>query len=218
MNNIEISIQITLDGFSFLAQKGGLLVAKGSFAHYDLSAVAQMVGSPDVVRIYCSVPCVEVVPAELFDSSCAYHYLKAANKLSMGDVVLTMYDHDLVVVWAIASSLYDQVQAQWPCAEWRHPLGEISASEDGQSIQVLLDGRVAHVAVFDDLGLCAIKSVQYNDAQDLLYVVRRMSKMDLLGAYRLVMVGVIDGGMQELFGRYYSNVEMVENSAFLLER
>lgn len=213
MNNIELSIQVNLDGFSFLAKNALGDVASGSFTTYDFSIAERFSIEVTRVKIYCSVSVAQVIPAEVFDSGMAYHYLSATNMLRTGQVALWAPSGNATyVVWALDSALYDTLSALYPSAEWLHPLVEICGQGNLSVMNLILDNRVAHITLFAQSDLVAAVSVNYTSQDDILYYARRISKGH---AVRVVVAGVVDGSIIEKLEQHYTSVDVYADPLFL---
>lgn len=213
MNNIELSIQINLDGFSFLAKNDLGDIGSGSFTAYDFSVMDQLPGIVRRVKIYCSVSAAQVIPREVFDVNMSHNYLSGANMVGRGDVALwATADDSKYVVWALNGSLYEILRTRYPSAEWLHPLVEICGDGNRNVLNLILDNRVVHITLFDNQGLISAMSISYVNEDDILYYTHRISK----GAdIRVVVAGSVSGHFVGKLKQYYTSVEPYADPLFL---
>lgn len=236
MNNTELSIQISLGGFSFslhtydsAPQLGAVssrmeLYASTIYTH-DLSIIAQSVYADPIDRVvvYCANDKVTVIPREVYDPQCAKLYLDALNLCALGDRVMTTAppSGDQVIVWAFDGAMADYVEHLYPHTQWSHPLGELIdrglARNQGATIDVMLLGGMANIAIFDTQSrLYAARSVRYNTVEDLLYFVHKMAIYDPHHTSALTLYGEVTEDMQAVFGQYYPNLSVLADPLFLV--
>lgn len=223
INNRELSIQVTLGGFSFRIlslddpYRGGV-IARGDFAGRDFGSdwrVAQ--GGFQQATVCWSTPNVTTIPLSLFDERLTLNYLSAVGIIGVESItnpsIVPMYgvSKDVVVVWAADSNVVASIDAVAPIVANSHPLlllidGEVACRE---CVKVYVDQySVAHIVIWDYAGLLVSESVQITSPYDLLYLVRRFSLSDPFMVYRVELFGDISPSMERLFANYYMSLKV----------
>lgn len=220
MNNTELSIQINLGGFSF-SLRSSLSRAEiygSTVENYDFSIIERTVYAQpiDRVLIFDNTARASVIPYEHYQAQNVESYLKALNLVALGDLPLSVLSSNKVVVWAADKQIYDAVQTVWPHALWSHPMAEMIRTDKSQSIDILLLADVAHITVFDQNELFAVRSIAFEAAEDLLYFVRQMATCDTYNVYQVSLYGDVQPCVSDLFSRYYAEVQVCLDPLFLV--
>lgn len=208
--NKELSIQITLSGFSFqidTPQRKG----KGFVASYDIDSAIANCDTLDTI-IEWSNSEVLIVPIELFDHSLVEESLMAVGFLSQDDRERAMYRvcNEYVALWAMSAELYDYLKMKFPNAEHTHSLLELLSRSANHRGAIALDvdnSGILHIAVWGESVLLHAMSVQVNATEDILFYVRKLStEADYMMQYDILLTRNIESEVQNLLSHYYDNI------------
>lgn len=175
----ELSIQNTLDGFSFCVAD----------RRADFYEVYPFPSQDQFQKIYvCWVtPAVTLIPEAEFDPDLCENYLEALNLLT--PYHSTLYNRNLtngiVTVWQVPTAELDQISEHYPEAIHYHPLQLAILSPQREAIRVILQENHAQIAVFDRQTLRAAQSFRIENLEDLLYYIKTMAAEDRFSRYSL---------------------------------
>lgn len=207
-HNKELSIQITLGGFSFLLNTP-TRQTRAEYTTYDLDSALAGNYSLDTI-IEWSVPNVLIIPFELFDHGSIDSYLQSAALLDpKSERSMFAVKDEYVAVWAVDKELYDYIKLRMPSAEQTHSLLTMVATKPAprNSVAIDLDSTsLLHLCVWSEFGLESAQCVQVGAAEDILFFIRRFSTFDTLMEYTLYLGGGIDSNAQRLLHQYYPRV------------
>lgn len=218
-SNKELSIQVTLNGFSFRilspdSQYGARVVASGNIASYDLSSDWRIAQSEfSCAYVSWSVPETTIIPAAVFNEQLAELYLNSVGVTSVTPKNIPMYSRQgaYASVWAANSAILAAIETITPVVANTHPLLQLISAETAQreSVKVYIDAaNVAHIGIWDYSSLVTAESVALASAEDLLYFVRRFSAADPFMVYRVELLGNISPRIEALFAQYYISLRV----------
>ncbi len=226
----ELSIQIGLNGFSFVvfdvgeAVEGGgvdardAIVRAAAYRETDMASILAQepmltAATPPLRRVFvgCATDNVLLVPQPLFEPERAEQYLTAANMYVPGMTTLSnnLISSQAAAVWQVDSGIAAVLLQLYPAALFYHPLLLELEATPNDCVQVVLDGEVAHVTVSHQ-GLYAAETMRVDTPEELLYYVQKLLKNDGFTTYRIVLTGEGVGRLQEFFARYFGEVDARE--------
>lgn len=230
LRNRELSIQIGLNGFSFVvfevgqAAEGGGVDARDAIVRSVAYRETDMVSilarepmltsvTPPIGRVFvgCATDNVLLVPQSLFEAERAEQYLTAANMYVPGMTTLSnnLISPQAAAVWQVDSGAAAVLLQLYPEALFYHPLLLELESTPDNHVHVVLDGEVAHVTVCHT-GLYAAETMRVSTPEELLYYVQKLLKNDGFTAYRMILTGEGVGQLHEFFARYFCEVDARE--------
>lgn len=206
--NKELSIQITLGGFSFQINSYARQLS-GELSSYEFDSV--LAEHYDLTcGIEWSVTSVLIIPFDVFDHSCIDHYLISAGMMREGlDRSMFAVRGEYVAVWAVEESLVDYLETRIPNAEHTHSLLSLLAQYNHLRNAIVIDidkTDLMHIAVWRHDGLETALSTPVSSATDVLFFCRRLSKSDEMISYNVVFHGGVDRRVVQLIANYYKNV------------
>ncbi|MDE6499793.1 MAG: DUF3822 family protein [Rikenella sp.] len=219
----EISIQIGLNGFSFVVFDldptgfGGEAIVR-SVAYRDTDMASILVSEPMLtavdppmgrVFVGCATDNVLLVPQLLFEPERAEQYLTAANMYvpEMTTLSNNLLSAQAAAVWQVDAGLAAGLLQLYPGALFYHPLLlELDATPTG-CVQAILDGELVHLTVCHDR-LYAAETLRVDTPEELLYYIQKLVKRDGFTSYRLMLTGEGAGRFRSFFEPYFSDVEV----------
>lgn len=208
--NKELSIQISLSGFSFQIdtphRKGG-----GFVASYDIDSVISNSETLNTI-IEWSNSQVMIMPVEFFDHPVVEESLMAIGLLVNDQSERAIYRvcDEYVALWVISVELYDYLRIKFPVAEHTHSLLELinRTRNHFNSIAIDVDNSgVMHIVVWGELQMLQALSVEVTSAEDILFYVRKFSaQYDSLMQYDILLTPSVDVETQKLLSQYYKNI------------
>lgn len=213
----EISIQITLNGFSFCSSKDGVIISRGEFDHYDFHSVFGEDFAQYRVYVGWLQERVMLVPGELFDACLCREYLEASNLYNPSNQTLhdATMSHRGVALWQVETTLMEEIMAIFPEAIHYHPLQLEMDYEDSDAINLVKINDIVSITIFNTAGqLVVAQSVEFTSATTLLYVVRKLSSFDVYARLGIRIWADHFDGLDELFSRYYTNIELFEDPEY----
>lgn len=204
-NNEELSIQLRLNGFSFLVRDlhSGFVVRSGDYRYYSTEAVVaaiygaaggdrgacstvdavcgELCGEFAAVSVEWNVAAAQLVPAEFFDPRIARDYMVAANLVDFAAVPVqsTLFQVDngeMVAVWQAEGELLLAVSSLWPQAVHTHPLlRKFDLQCVEQMVVLCVMHDMVHVFQYQNLSLIYGESMAFHSAEELLFVVRALA-------------------------------------------
>lgn len=221
----ELSIQITLNGFSFYVVDSATstVIYQNSYCNQDFLTACNyepyLNQQYDNIYICWSVAQVQAVPKEVFDPSYAEMYMEAINTDLTGSRVLCddRCSTNSVMVWSADAVLYDLLSEAYPEAMHYHPLGLGFDLKETNFIDIMADGVTAHIKIFDTVGLKVAESAIYHSAEDLLYYIKKLSAgHNSFAVYRLRLALYYGDMLSEFLNAYYPSIEVNELAQFNL--
>ncbi len=192
-NAKELSIQITLGGFSFFINTHDTLRG-GTVDSYELdSALTDECYELDA-HVQWSVPGVLIIPYELFDHNAVDAYLQSASLMDPSFQHSLFAVHgDYVAVWAVEQELYDYITHRLPHATHSHALLSAIGNCDKRTGVIALeldDAETLHIAAGAPSGIAAARSLVVTSFEDVLFYALQAAP---LGQGSRVVVGDSDG-------------------------
>lgn len=223
----EISIQVGLNGFSFVvfdvqpgdSMSGGEAILR-SVAYRDTDMASILAREPMLtatepplrrVFVGCQTDNVLLVPQPLFEAERAEQYLAAANMFVPGMTTLSnnLVSGQAAAVWQADAGIVSGLLQLYPGALFYHPLLLELESTPDNTVHAVLDGEVVHITVCH-AGLYAAETLKADTPEELLYYIQKLVKHDGFTAYRLILTGEGAGRLQGFFLRYFSEVDARE--------
>lgn len=221
----EISIQIGLNGFSFVvfdldpAGFGGEAIVR-AVAYRETDMAAMLLNEhmltalePPLGRVFvgCSTDNVLLVPQPLFEPERAEQYLVAANMYvpEMTTLSNNLLSAQAAAVWQVDAGLAAGLLQLYPGALFYHPLLLELEATPANHVQAILDGDLVHLTICNDR-LYAAETLRADTPEELLYYIQRLAKRDGFTAYRLILTGDGAGRFRSFFEPYFSDVEVRE--------
>ncbi len=171
-NTKELSIQITLSGFSFSINTLDV-VRGGCVASYNLDSVLNEECYLLDAEVQWSTPGVLIMPYELFNHSAVEAYLQSASLLNrVTQQPLFAVQGDYVAVWAVQSELYEYVEQRLPSAVNTHSLLKVIGLCDNRSGVVAIeldDSMTLHLAVGATSGISVARTLSVSSFEDVLF-------------------------------------------------
>ncbi len=203
----ELSIQITLSGFSFSVDTPRH-TGNGVVESYDFDAnIAEFYQNSAVVE-WC-VPSVLIIPFEHFFHGSIDNYLQAASMLDKRtERSVFAVKGDVVAVWSVENELYDYISSRLTNVEHSHPLLRLIDMETRSSaIIVEVDSAsIMHIVSKSEYGLEAAHSVKINAVDDIIFYAKQLSTQSSLTAPTLYVTGGVDEFGMELMAQYFNEV------------
>lgn len=200
----ELSIQITLGGFSFCVTQNGEFLYGSNTKSYEFGTV---IGSNIYSSVYVGWSCnnVMLIPAEVFDEQYAVAYLRAENILSpMSRAVYNhTFDHKITALWAVNSAVYDAVEALFPEAYHYHNLQVDTMLTRRESVRVSVVENIANVVVATQEGMYAAETIEVSNVEDLLYFVSKLNMVDKFSRHALDFTADETEPFREIFSRQF---------------
>lgn len=232
----ELSIQVTLSGFSFVARNN----EESYYSDYipleaGISRLADYdpILDQDYSRILVgfSTDNTLLIPRELFDPTCIDLYLCAANMYN-GSAMETLYNDTLcdlvtpsidrtehsVAVWQVDSLLINGLLETYPSAYLYNMLQlSLAPTHPVQSVDIAIENYIcsdqataAHIIVRDTT-LSSAATVIFHTPEELLYYTRNMIRQDGFTGYRVHLSGLGVDTLGPVFSRFFASVEVDED-------
>lgn len=221
MNNYnstkEISIQISLDGYSFMMhdpESGQVFHAVECQDHnFSLLSDYLTLEHSGVTVIWNSAQA-QVIPMEIFDESLCAKYMAMSNltDLTRDEVSLWSAHHSgqWVALWQADAQVYQALQTAFQDQELRHLhplLIEVEEEPSPETVTINLMGNTAHIKIYNRMGeLTFAESAVINNYNDILLLVRQGAVEDTFKQYRILITGQGKEELSELMATYYGRV------------
>ncbi len=178
-NNTELSIQITLNGFSFSinspqnSPNKTLQNVKG----FDLTPLQQFQNIPTTAE--WSTPMVQIIPYDLFDHTEPEKYLTSTHMIDK-QTQRTMFavNQDLVAIWAVDQKIYDTLDQTLLSIQHTHSLLKLllTAPPTPNHTYIYIDPvGLMHLLMFSEYGLETAQSLRIASPTDLLFHIKLLS-------------------------------------------
>ncbi len=201
----ELSIQISLGGFSFLVETPEGQI-NGAEECYDFDKSLELYYSlPTIVE--WSVPSVLIVPFELFDHRYIDDYLLSAYMLDKNrQRSLFAVRGDFVAVWSVDKELYEYLGSRIEAAEHNHTLLRLLENNYAENLLLVEvdSSSVLHIVLWSQYGLEAAHSVQIKCAEDILFYAAELSRQREVSEPRMCVSGQMDSEVIDMLARYYT--------------
>lgn len=235
----ELSIQVTLNGFSFVARNNEESYYS-DYTPFEEAGISRLTDydpilDQDYSRILVGFTTDNtlLIPRELFDPACSDLYLCAANMYN-GSAMETLYNDTLcdlvppsidrtehsVAVWQTDSLLINGVLETYPSAYLYNMLQlSIAPTHPMQSVEIAVENYIysdqtiataAHIVV-RDATLSSAATVTFHTPEELLYYTRNMIRQDGFTGYRVHLSGVGADTLGPFFSRFFASVEVDED-------
>lgn len=208
--NKELSIQVTLSGFSFSIDTP-TSKRNGRSASYDFdSSLADNYSLSSVVE--WSVPSALVIPYEVFDHRSIDSYLLGASMIDpLTQRSIFAVRGEYVVVWSVDKELDDYLAQRLVDVEHSHPLLRLlQYRATTPTVIVEVDSAlVMHIAIRGMYGLEAAHSVRINNVEDILFYVTTLCGEHQISSPKVVITSKISDSTLEFLSRYYSNIRIL---------
>lgn len=235
----ELSIQVTLNGFSFVARNNEESYYS-DYTPFEEAGISRLTDydpilDQDYSRILVGFTTDNtlLIPRELFDPACSDLYLCAANMYN-GSAMETLYNDTLcdlvtpsidrtehgVAVWQTDSLLINGVLETYPSAYLYNMLQlSIAPTHPMQSVEIAVENYIysdqtiataAHIVV-RDATLSSVATVTFHTPEELLYYTRNMIRQDGFTGYRVHLSGVGADTLGPFFSRFFASVEVDED-------
>lgn len=224
MNNRELSIQITLGGFSFRAiSPDGTTTASGESVGYDFDTDLRL-SEDRFNNCFCTWSTTEVMitPRAIFDENLAEQYLIAGGFIPATSRnayrVMHQIGQTCVAIWAVDTALAMCIENHFQGAIHSHPLLSIieSSPTERECVKIFIDNTfVAHICIWDHRGLVTAQSVKLSSNEDLLYYIRRFSPADPFMVYRIYISGEVSESLEALISSYYISLNVTRIGTLL---
>lgn len=212
-NNRELSIQITLNGFSFAISGGGQVLYSDRYYGYDFPALLSEQPPFDTVNIGWSTDMVQLIPASLFDPAYCAEYLRCTNMMPPQSVVLYDFteDNQIVAVWSVSSAIFDAVSSLYPESDHYHNLLIDLSMASAESVRVSVIAGMANIVVSSTQGLWVAESVAEIVPADLLYITSKLSAVDSFARYSLHFTADDTTPYTDIFSQHFQTTQFIDN-------
>ncbi len=208
----ELSIQITLSGFSF-SLTTPQCTTSGVYESYEFDTVLEPYYALESV-VEWSVPQVLIVPFELFDHSSIDHYLSTAAMLNpQSERSMFAVRDSYVAVWAVRDELYDYIDSRLLNAGHTHSLlrviqsaMESEAKQNSLMVIDIDDALTMHLALRVSEELEYAHSIKIVSAQDVLFYAKRIAQERAVASPSIVMSGSGVESAYILLSRYFTDI------------
>lgn len=214
-NHRELSIQITLSGFSFsMADNGGRhRLYSEQLDHYDFATAIDRETQFDSIKIGWATDLVQLIPTEIFDESYTISYLKSANMLPPASVAL--FNQTLIpsitAVWSVHQAIFEAIDSLYPTAYHYHNLLVDISLLEKQSVRVTIDTDTANITVANAEGLWAAETVKVTTPENLLYTIMKLNAVDSFTRNTLTITANNLQAYTELINRNFVSAELIES-------
>lgn len=224
LRNRELSIQVGLNGFSFVVfdvspgMGGEAILRSVAYRDADMAAILARepmltASAPPLNRVFigCSTDNVLLVPQPLFEPERAEQYLTAVNMYVSGMTTLSnnLLSGQAAAVWQADSGLVAGLLQLYPGALFYHPLLLELEATPSNHVHAVLDGDLVHLTICHE-GLYAAETLRADMPEELLYYIQKLVKHDGFTSYRLILTGEGAERLREFFVRYFNEVEARE--------
>ncbi len=201
----ELSIQITLGGYSFLIATDRLL-SSGEVEDYDFDSKLEGFYNLSTL-VKWSVPSVLIIPFELFDHRYIDNYLLNASMLDKEKQrSLFAVRGNWAAVWSVEKNLYEYLNQRVPSAEHNHSLlSLLDESFNTPALCIQIDSAsLLHIVLWSEYGLEAAHSVQIKSTEDILFYSSQLAQERAVENPILHIRGNIEESTKELLSKYYT--------------
>lgn len=224
LRNRELSIQVGLNGFSFVVfdispgMGGEAILRSVAYRDTDMASILARepmltASAPPLNRVFvgCSTDNVLLVPQTLFEPERAEQYLTAANMYMPGMTTLSnnLLSEQAAAVWQVDSGLVSGLLQLYPGALFYHPLLLELESTPANHVHALLDEDMVHLTICHE-GLYAAETLRADTPEELLYYIQKLVKHDGFTTYRLILTGEGAEQLRGFFIRYFNEVDARE--------
>lgn len=170
----ELSIQVTLNGFSFVIHEQGRQVWSGSSLGHDLQTA--IAAYPHLTAPFCAhwivwhTNQVVLFPAQVIDNEQHEDYLSLAGWAV--ECPLHSTHGEVGLVWNADKVTLGVLNHYFPMAQHIHPLQQ---QMDCEGLMVALCDNMAHITLVEQGELKVAHSVELNSDSDLLYYLQRLT-------------------------------------------
>lgn len=221
MNNYsstkEISIQISLDGYSFMMhepQSGHVFHAFECQDHNFSLLTEYLTLDHQGITVIWNTDSVQVIPLEIFDESLCGQYMEMSNlkDLTKSELSLWSAHHggQWVAIWQADAGVYQALQETLQGLEplHIHPLLMQTEEEPSpETVAINLLSNIAHIKIYNRLGeLTFAESMVVNNYNDILLIARQGAIEDTFKQYRILITGQGKEELSELMAIYYGRV------------
>lgn len=212
----ELSIQITLGGFSFCVSQNGKFLYGSSSTTFEFESIVGDASRYTSVVVGWSTDAVLLVPATIFDPAMADDYLWAANLVDplASSLYNGSFDEQIVAVWSVDAQQLSVLQTLFPAAYHYHLLQVDVQYSEADSVRVSVVGDVANVVISTRDGLYAAESIRFSTPEDLLFFVTKANMVDKFARHSLEFMATDVEQYRTLFMRYFSTGNFVTNDNF----
>ncbi len=208
----ELSIQVTLSGFSFSIDTPSCQRNGGSESYDFDSKLADSYSLSSVVE--WSLPSALVIPYEIFDHRSIDSYLLGASMLDpLSQRSIFAVRGEYVVVWSVDKELDDYLSQRLVNVEHSHPLLRLlqyRATTPTVIIEVD-DALVLHILIRGIYGLEAAHSVRINNVEDILFYITTLCNEHQISSPKLVITSFLNDSTLEFLSNYYSEIKTLNN-------
>lgn len=224
LRNRELSIQVGLNGFSFVVFDispglgGEAILRSVAYRDTDMASILARepmltTSAPPLNRVFvgCSTDNVLLVPQTLFEPERAEQYLTAANMYMPGMTTLSnnLLSQQAAAVWQVDSGLVSGLLQLYPGALFYHPLLLELESTPANHVHAVLDGDLVHLTICHER-LYAAETLRADTPEELLYYIQKLVKHDGFTSYRLILTGEGAEQLSGFFIRYFNEVDARE--------
>lgn len=208
--NKELSIQVTLSGFSFYIDTPSMQ-SSTEVDSYDFdSSLSESYSLSSVVE--WSLPSALVIPYEIFDHRSIDNYLLSAAMLDpLKQRSIFAVKGDYVVVWSVDRELYDYLNERLTNAEHSHSLLRLlQYKTPAPSVVIEIDNTpVMHIVVNGVYGPEAAHSVRINGTEDIIFYIKTLLDERQITSPSIVFTSELDNLSLELLSQYYPNIQLL---------
>ena len=214
----ELSIQVTLDGFSFAVVENGVDVRVALCDASGLSGLAASAAGYDAVYVGWATDMVQVVPAAIFDADYVVQYQTAANMVAPNSAVL--YNDTLcsgvVAVWSAPEEIYSYLAELFGVEKvyHYHNIQADIASCYSESVRVTVCEGMANIVICSVEGLQCAEAVAETRAENLLYYATKLNSDDHFARHSLWLTAADCAHYVPLFDRSFTVAQYTDSEMF----
>lgn len=212
--NRELSIQITLSGFSFCIAQSGVLQYSVECDHFDFGSAPGFSESFDNVYVGWATELVQMVPADIFEQEYLYRYQEAANMLPPRSWVLynNTVNAGMVAVWSVNYAIYNSIISLFPRAYHYHNLQIDIAKTYRECVRVSVCRSYSNIVVCGLDHLQACQTMRGCTPESMLYYALRLNSSDHFMRHTLEFEAEDCAEYEELFRRSFLQANFVNNT------
>lgn len=223
----DLSIQITLNGFSFVIvdHHSGNVVCNKCYDHCDIDYIfsGEHVLSQNFanVNVLWNVTQVQLMPQTMFNPQNSRAYMVAANLVDFSIPQHTLsgilrvsnigVQGGVVALWQVDAGILEKLETYLVTNAGRichcHPLMEEYDCLCHEKMMILnFIDSIVHVSYFHGQNITFGESVDYQSVEALLHLVRKISQEDIFAQLRIHLMGDYPVEVEQDFSSFYQRV------------
>lgn len=212
----ELSIQITLGGFSFSVSQNGKFLYGSQSNTFEFESIIGDSSRYTAVIIGWSCDTVLLIPASIFEPEMVASYLLAANltEPTTSSLWNNTLDSQISAAWSVDCEILDEIERLYPNAYHYHNLQVDVQCTEQESVRISVTDSIANVVVSTRDGLYAAEAIRFSSAEDLLFFVTKINMIDKFARHSMEFIAADTEQYRGLFNRYFAKAEYVTDNNF----